>query len=135
MKIQHVPVEFVQQVWPSVEGFITSANEYGGDDYTLEQIRLYVGTGQWLLLVASDEENKIHGAATVNIYNMPNDRIAFITFIGGKLISSHDTFEQMVRILKAYGATKIQGAARESIARLWKRYGFIERHIIVETRI
>jgi hypothetical protein len=135
MKIQHVALEHVQQVWPSVEGFIASANEYGGDDYTLDQIRLFVGTGQWLLLVASDEENKIHGAATVVFQNYPNHRIAFVTFIGGKLISSKETFGQLVQILKASGATKIQGAARESIARLWKRYGFYERHVIVETNI
>lgn len=135
MKVQHVPLEFVHQVWPSVEGFIASANAYGADDYTLDQIKLLVGSGQWLLLVASDEENKIQGAATVVFQNYPNDRIAFVTFIGGKLISSKQTYEQMVGILKANGATKIQGAARESIARLWKRYGFYERHIIVETKI
>jgi len=135
MKIQHVPLEFVQQVWPSVEGFIASANEHGGDDYTLDQIRLLVGSGQWLLLVASDDENKIHGAATVFFQNYPNHRVAFITFIGGRLISNQETFAQMAGILKTHGATKIQGAAREAIARLWKRYGFTERHVIVETRI
>jgi len=135
MKIQHVPVEFVQKVWPSVEGFIESANKHGGDDYTLDQIRLLVGTGQWLLLVVVDDENKIHGALTIVFHNYPNDRVAFVTFIGGKMISSKETFGQMVEILKAHGATKVQGAARESIARLWKRYGFIERHVIVETRI
>jgi hypothetical protein len=135
MKIQKVPVELVQQLWPSVEGFLASANEYGGDDYTLDQIRLFVGTGQWLLLVAVDEQNKIHGAAAVIFQNYPNHRVAFVMFIGGKLISSKDTFGQMVEIFKAHGATRIQGAARASIARLWKRYGFYERHAIVETNI
>lgn len=135
MKIQHVPVEFFQKVWPSVEGFIESANKYGGDDYTLDQIRLLLSNGQWLLLVAVDDENKIQGALTTVFHNYPNDRVAFVTFIGGKLISSQDTFDQMVGILRAHGATKIHGAARKSIARLWKRYGFYERHVIVETKI
>jgi len=135
MKIQHVPLEFVQQVWPSVEGFIASANEHGGDDYTLDQIRLLVGSGQWLLLVASDDENKIHGAATVFFQNYPNHRVAFITFIGGRLISSQDTYGQMRMILKSRGATKIQGMARPSIARLWKRYGFDDVAALVENKI
>jgi hypothetical protein len=38
-------------------------------------------------------------------------------------------------LLKSYGATKIQGAAREAIARLWTRYGFKERYRIVEARL
>ena len=52
-----------------------------------------------------------------------------------KLISNKDTFRQFKDLLKANGATKIQGAARESIARLWSRYGFEERYRIVETKI
>jgi len=135
MKVQSVPVELVQQVWPIVEGYLAAANLHGGGDYTLDQIRLLVSNGAWLLLVAADDEAKIHGAATVSFNNMPNDRLAFVTFIGGNLISSKETFAQLTGILKTHGATKIQGAARESVARLWKRYGFEERHIIVEKRI
>jgi hypothetical protein len=111
------------------------AMEYGHGDYTLDQIRMFLNVGQWMLLVAVDEEGKIHGAATSSFINYPNDRVAFITFIGGKLISSKETFKQMSDILKANGATKIQGMARPSIARLWKRYGFEERTMLVETRI
>jgi hypothetical protein len=87
------------------------------------------------LLVAVDEEGKLHGAATVNFINMPNDRVAFITYIGGKLVSNKDVVKQLGNVLKGFGATKIQGAARESIARLWRRFGFYERYTIVETKI
>jgi hypothetical protein len=135
MKIQPVPLELVHQVWPKVEGWIEDAILYGGGDYTLDQIQLLVSNGSWLLLVATDGPDLFYGAATVSFSNMPNDRVAFITFIGGKLISSQDTFKQLINILKAHGATKIQGAARESVARLWRRYGFEERHVIVEKRI
>ena len=135
MKVQPVPVELVQQVWPLVKGYLEAANLHGGGDYTLDQIRLLVSNGTWLLLVVADDEHKIHGAITVSFNNMPNDRVAFITFIGGNLISSKETFAQLAGILKTHGATKIQGAAREAVARLWKRYGFENRHIIVEKRI
>ena len=135
ISIQHVSQQFVAQTWPLVEHHIATAVVHAGDDYTLDQIRLLVSAGQWILLVAVDEKNIIHGAATVNFVNYPNDRIAFITFIGGKLISTQDTFAQLKNILKQFGATKIQGAAREAIARLWKRYGFNERYIIVETKL
>jgi len=135
MKIQSVPVDMVQQAWPAVAGYLEDANLFGGGDYTLDQIRMLVSNGSWLLLVAISDEEKLCGAATVSFNNMPNDRVAFITFIGGKLISNKDTFKQLSELLRAYGATKIQGAARESVARLWQRYGFEERHVIVEKRI
>lgn len=135
LEIKHVPVEYIHQVWPMVEGYLADALQYGGDDYTLDQVRAYVSGGQWLLVVATETDGSIKGAATISFSNYPNDRVAFVTFIGGRLISNRDTFKQFSNLLKAYGATKIQGAARESIARLWHRYGFEERYIIVETRI
>ena len=135
LTVRHVATHYISQTWPSVEKYIGAAQEHCGDDYTLDQIKLYLTSGQWVLLVATSEEGVIHGAATVSFINNPNDRVAFITFIGGKLISSQDTFAQLKSILKQFGATKIQGAAREAIARLWSRYGFKERYIIVETQL
>jgi hypothetical protein len=87
------------------------------------------------LLVATDDSNQIHGAATVSFANYPKNRVAFITLIGGKLISNQDTFAQLCNILRHAGATKIQGMARPAIARLWKRYGFEERTTLVEVKL
>ena len=133
--IRHVPVQYVHQAWPLVKDCLADAIACGGDDYTVEQVQVYLATGQWLLVVAADESGAIKGAATINFCNYPNDRVAFVTFIGGRLISNQNTFNQFKDLLKNNGATKIQGAARESIARLWSRYGFEERYIIVETKI
>lgn len=135
LAIQPVPVQSFHRVWPEVENFLEEALKWGEDDYTKDQAKALLAQGSWLLLVAVDEENKIHGAASVNFINMPNDRVAFVTAIGGKLISNTDTYAQLCGVLKGFGATKIQGAARESIARLWSRYGFKERYIIVEAKI
>ena len=84
LEIKHVPIQYVNQAWPMVERFISDALQYGGDDYTLDQVRVYIATGQWLLVVAVDLEGVIKGAATVSFSNYPNDRVAFITAIGGK---------------------------------------------------
>jgi hypothetical protein len=132
MNIQLVPLSLIHQTWPLVERFIADALQWGEDDYTVEQVKVYITKGEWMLLVAIDEGGVIQGAAAVNIYNMPNSRVAFVVAIGGKLISSNETYAQLCALLKSFGATKIQGVARESIARLWKRYGFRERYILVE---
>ena len=135
LTVRHVPVEYVHQVWPSVKGFIEEALKFGEDDYTIEQARVYIADGSWVLIVASDEEKNIHGACTVKISNMPNYRVAFVVAMGGKLISNDDTFSQLCALLKFFGATRIRGVSRDSVVRLWKRYGFRERYTLVEVEI
>jgi len=134
MNVQYVPLEWVNSTWEKVEGFIASALAHSKGDYTVEQAKSLVTQGQWELLVAV-EDGVIHGAATINFYNRPNDRVAFITAIGGRLISSKDTFGELRTFAKSKGATVLEGAARESVARLWNRYGFEEKHRVVGVRL
>lgn len=133
MKIQRVDLAYIHTVWPMVSKFIQSALDHQ-DDYTLEQVKVYVSSGEWLLIVASDDDG-IHGAAIVQMFNRPNARVAFVIAIGGRLISNEDTFTQLSNLCKAFGATIIEGAARESIARLWTRYGFTEKYRIVGVKL
>lgn len=134
MNIQHVPVEWVNRVWPTVAPFIADAFSKSNGDYTVEYAQAMVLNGNWLLLVATDGTD-IHGAATVVMYNRPKDRVAFITAIGGRLITSADTFLQLKALLAGFGATVLEGAAREAVARLWKRYGFEEKSRIVGVKL
>ena len=135
-KVITIPTQFVNQMWGQAETHIKSAEEkFGEAEYTTDQIKVYLVTGQWMLLVAVDDKEVVHGAATVSFINYPNDRVAFVTAIGGKLITSPDTFKQMSDIFKANGATKIQGVAKEAITRLWKRFGFEEKAILVEVKL
>lgn len=134
MNIQRVDIGHIHQVWHLVEGYLSSALEHAKGDYTLESVKVLLVTGQWVLLVAVDDEG-VKGAATVSFTSRPHDRVAFVTLIGGKLISNNDTFEQLKNLLRALGATCIEGAARESIARLWSRYGFEEKYRIVGVKI
>lgn len=135
LSVQLVPLSLIHTTWPLVEKFLEDALQWGEDDYTIEQVKVFVTKGDWMLLVAVDEEGLIHGAAAVNVYNMPNDRVAFVVAIGGRLISNDETYAQLCGLVKSFGATKIQGVARESIAKLWKRYGFKERYILVEAKL
>jgi hypothetical protein len=137
MKIQHVPVEFIHQTWSQVNGFIQSAidQQDGDKDYLIEHVKTFLVTGQWLLLVASNEEKEIKGAAVVSFSNRPSHRVAFINYIGGRLITNPSTFTQMCEVLKHYGATSIEGAVNDAVASLWQRYGFTEKYSIVGVKI
>jgi hypothetical protein len=135
-KIQPVPSAMIHRVWDKVEPFIQLAQEkFGNAEYTVDQIKVYLIEGHWLLMVATDESNEIQGAATASFINYPSDRVAFVTAIGGKLITNSDTFEQMCNIFKANGATKVQGFAKEAVARLWKKFGFEDKAILVEVKL
>ncbi len=135
LSVKQVPVAMVHQTWHLIEELLINANKYDTGDYTLEQIKAFLASGAWMLLVAVDEENKIHGVASINFYNMPNYRVGFITATAGKAIVNEDVYGQVCAILKANGATRVQCAARESAARLYKQVGMEQRHIIMETQL
>jgi hypothetical protein len=134
MKIQHVDVNYTNQLWSQVEQFIDAALAYQ-DDYTIEHARLYVTNGTWMLVVAIDDDQVIHGAATIQFYNRPKDRVAFVVTMGGRLITGHETYAQFTELLKAFGATYIEGASRESATRLWQRFGLQEKYRVVGAKL
>jgi len=135
LTVRPVSLEYFHHTWPLVEEFFVKANKYDSGDYTIEQIKAFLANGVWVLLVATDEENVIHGAAAINFYNMPNYRVGFITAMAGKAIVNENVYHQVRSFAKANGATKIQCAARESAARLYKLVGMQERHIIMESTL
>jgi hypothetical protein len=134
MKIQHVDVNYVNQLWPQVEQFIEAALAYQ-DDYSIEHVKVFVTNGTWTLIVAIDDEQTIHGAATIQFYNRPNDRVAFVVTMGGKLITGSETYAQFTDLLKAFGATYIEGASRASAMRLWERFGLKEKYRVAGAKL
>lgn len=135
MNVQYVPTAAIHQVWDQVSPYLAEALAHGKGDYTVEQARVYITKGDWLTLVAVDDAQIVQGAAAVQFFNRPNDRVAFVVALGGKLVTSQQTFEQLKQICAANGATAIEGTARESTARLWTRYGFEEKYRIVGVKI
>lgn len=135
LSIQYVPVDYAAQSWGQVEELVAKAIPYSNGDFTLEQLKLLVCTGQQLLLVAVDENNDVHGASTVLFVNGANDRTAIITTMGGKLITGSDEFSQMCRVLRQQGATKIHAYVRPSMARMLKKHGFDEVAALVEVKL
>jgi hypothetical protein len=134
MKVEYVPLEWVTRTWDGVKDYIATAIELGNGEYTLDQIRGYVSQGHWDMLVAVDG-GVIQGVATVHVYNRPNDRVAFITSAGGKMISNEETFSQVKSYAASKGATVIECAARDSASRLFKQLGFEEKYRILGVKL
>jgi hypothetical protein len=139
--VKQILPQDISSVWDTVEPFVDDALKKGteSEDYSLDynssHIQLYLSKGEWMLLVAMDSDGLIRGCATVAFINYPMHRVAFITAIGGKLISNKETFDQMKTILNKFGATKLQGYARKSVVRLWERFDFKPVNTLIEVRI
>ena len=135
MIIKTVAPQYISQTWPLIEKYIEESQQHGGGDYNLEHVKVYLTSGQWILVVAVDDNNVIHGAMTLTFINYPNDRVAFVTSTGGKGIIGKDSLNQLKAIVKQYGATKIQAAVRSSMQRLLERSDFYKRYTIVESKL
>lgn len=134
LNLRIVPATHIQQTWHEVEDMLYSAMVHAGGEYNLDQLKLMLVENKQVLLVLVDDDNKIKTAFTVEWINYPNDRVAFLTAIGGR--TDLDAFNQFKEWVKINGGTKVQGAAFESVARLWKRkLGFENKYIIVEFQL
>ena len=135
MNVFPLNVAYLHQHWEEIAKYLNPALELSGvEEFTLDQMKVYILNGNWTLFVVV-EEGKLCGAVVVAFSNYPNHRVAFVTAIGGKFISSKETFEKFKVAIKNMGATKIQGGARESVARLWNRLGFKNKQILVEYKL
>lgn len=131
LNLKIVPTSHIQQTWHEVEEMLDKAMSHSAGEYDINHLKVMLVEGRQVLLVCVDELNKIKCALTIEWINYTNDRVAFITAIGGK--TCKNAWNQFLEWVKINGGTKIQGAAYESVARLWKRqYGFENRYIIVE---
>jgi hypothetical protein len=134
MKFELVPNEWTARIWPEVEQYVSMAQEFSSEEYTVEQVKTLVLTGVWNLLVATNED-ELCGAVVMAVSNRPNDRVAFIVTMGGKNIVSVDSINQIKEIAVKLGATVLEGAVRESVARLAIKAGFTEKCRLIEVKL
>jgi hypothetical protein len=133
MKVEYVPSNFVHQQWETVEHFLASALDlaHSSGEISIEQLRADLGQNRAALYKAT-EDGKVIGAAAVTFQNQRNARVAFVIAIGGTWIAKEEAFKQFFALLKLAGATKIAGAGRDSIVRLWDRFGLKKKYTVFE---
>ena len=135
-RIEVVPANYVYHVWDKVEPFITMGLANSGNEYTAEHIKVYLTRGEQVLVIVIDDEQTIHGAVVIEFTNFPNERVAFVTSVGGKMMTDKVLWAQFEDWLRQTGATVVRGAAYESVARLWRRaFGTETRYVIVEKKL
>ena len=133
--VRHVPLEFIQHVWSDVEPMLEKAMAHSAGEYDTAQLKVMLVNGMQQLLVVEDK-GKIRGAATIAFENYPNDRIAFMTSVGGRMITDKECWNQFESWCKSRGCTKVRGFAFESVAKLWKqKFGVKTVYLVVEKEL
>jgi hypothetical protein len=132
--VAKVPFAHVHQTWPLVEKYFAAVEPHTKGEYTLDQIKMKLGLGDWWLLTVTEGE-AIIGSLSMVYQNRANDRVAFITCLAGESMTTDDNWAQLQDICKKDGATMIEAAMRPSTFRLWSRLGFEEKHLIAEVKL
>lgn len=132
LTVYAVPVETLDSVWGSVEGYLSSGIEKAKPDYGIADIKKEIASGLWKLFAAICEEGFVRGACAVSFTIHPQGMTAFVASIGGRFIIDDNTVSQFKDLLSGFGATRLQGAVGEPLERFYKRFGFERKAILVE---
>lgn len=119
-QLQVVAPQLVHQLWGDIKHYFEASAETGVGDCTPDQLRTILANGGQTLFVVL-EDSKIIGVFSVDVYNVPNNRIAQTTAMGGRGLFSEETVSQYEAWAKLQGATKIRAWAREAQARLYRQ--------------
>ena len=126
--IHLIPAQHCHAAWHLVEGHLEKSVAQSNGDVSLDEIKLKLLDGTWLLYLVTDDCEDVLGCYVVSIYNRINDRVAYIVAIAGAIVKK-DLFVQMIGCLKEQDITAIEGDVRTSVARLLNRLGFINKSV------
>jgi len=133
--VQIVSPNHIYQIWDQVKDYLEASLETSTGECTLEQLKGLLANGTQSLLVAV-KEAKITGAMTVEFINYPNERVMFITALGGRGVVNNQTFTQVEDWAKTQGATKVNAWAKKGQAKLYEmKAGFNTMRYVMEKKL
>jgi hypothetical protein len=131
--VHHVPTHFVHKEWPLAAPFLNAAltHSEASGEITLDQLRADLGQNRGALYTVV-KDGAVVGAASVTFQNQRNARVAFVTAIGGRGLADREAAAQFFELLRRGGATRVAGAGRDSIVRLWSQLGLKKKYTVFE---
>ena len=135
MLVRRYSPKQIQSEWAVIEGYIADAlTKSECDEYDVEDIKSSL-INEHLHLFVGVEQDKIQGVIVISFVQYPKQKVAFICAYGGKFVTNKEAYKQLCLLFKAFGATKVQGYVRQSLARLTHRLGFIDKQILIEHKL
>jgi hypothetical protein len=133
MEVSIVPVEYIEQVWPSIEGYLEGAANYSYGRYSVKDIKNGLLTKPQSLWIAF-EDSKILGVVITSITYYPSMTALDMVFTGG--IELKRWKKPMLNILQKYakdnGCKIIESYGRVGWEKVFKQDGFKRRFMFYE---
>lgn len=124
----------IPRVFPLVMGFIEEGLA-PSNDININQAKNLLFTGNWQLFAVFNEEKVIKGAYVTTINDSPTGKIAVIVSAAGKGLAGKEPFEQLCKIFKGFGATRVQALASDAATKLYSRVGLNKKANFVEKKL
>ena len=132
MILRQVNPNYICQMWPVV-GPLLAKGLPDNCEYTIEQLKGMLATGERTLLVADDGE--IKGACAVSLSRHPNKFVCWIMSLGG---SGGVLFlaEKLEEWAKAQGCTDIKAETSGKLSNLFKeRCGYDNSRVVISKKL
>lgn len=133
IEVSIVPVEYIETVWPKIEGYLHGAAEYTYGRYTVDDIKHGLYNEPQHLWIAFDGED-IYGAVVTEFGDYPQMKTLIMHFTGGKQLNKWKV--PMLGILQKFakenGCKVIESYGRPGWERVFKDDGFRSRFMFYE---
>lgn len=135
LTVRQVNPIFIHTIWKDINLMLARGLEHSQGEYNLDQLKMLIVQGEHILLIA-ENEGIIYGAATIVFEDFPNERVAFMTCIGGRWLATQNCWKQFCDWAKANGCSRVRGYAHPSVARLWhQRFGVETTYYVVDKKL
>lgn len=111
----------VGPLWPQIAALIDRAVPYGRGEYTTDDIRAGIESGEMFALGVV-EDGAVEYVLTASVVQYPQKRVLYIQSGAGK--GSKRAKEALVSAAKTLKADWIESRCRKSVARVFRSLGF-----------
>jgi hypothetical protein len=130
MNLYVIGPQHIDRAWQEGAHLLGEATKFAPDECTPSQLKLRLALGHMTLLCIRDDEPAAWLA--VSFQQLSNMRVLHIHAIYAPGKTSDDAFLLVEQYARQEGASAIQGACSEAVARLWqRRFGFSETYRIM----
>jgi hypothetical protein len=133
MQVSYVPLEYLETVWPQIEGYLDGAARYSYGRFKVEDIKHGIETKPQQLWVAYEDEF-IYGAVVTEVVSYPQMKALDTHFTGGIELPKWKTpmLEILQKFAKDNGCKIIESYGRPGWEKVFTDDGFKKRFMFYE---
>ena len=136
MQVSLVPTEYIELIWPNIQGYMVGAADFTFGRFMAEDIKndLLTKQGQQQLWIAFENKDDYYGAVVTEISQYPQMRALVMHFTGGVQLPKWK--KPMLEILQKFAKDNecdvIESYGRPGWGKVFKKDGYEQKFIFYE---